>query len=163
MTEPSIRWPVLAMVMSGVFLSTMDSGMINVALPTIMRSFDLSLEHASFIVSLYLLTITVTLVFWGKLGDRLGRAKVYLARPLGSRHVAGPSGRVGTRQGSAGAGCELGDFAAAGGGNIDRLSLQRRAGHIGSGAGACDAGRAAGRECIAGGCLLGGLGPACSS
>lgn len=66
------------MVMSGVFLSTMDSGMINVALPTIMRSFDLSLEHAGFIVSLYLLTITVTLVFWGKLGDRLGRAKVYL-------------------------------------------------------------------------------------
>jgi uncharacterized repeat protein (TIGR01451 family) len=54
------------MVMSGVFLSTMDSGMINVALPTIMRSFDLSLEHAGFIVSLYLLTITVTLVFWGK-------------------------------------------------------------------------------------------------
>ncbi|EKD39738.1 MAG: MDR-type permease [uncultured bacterium] len=78
MTEPSIRWRVLAMVMSGVFLSTMDSGMINVALPTIMRSFDLSLEHAEFIVSLYLLTITVTLVFWGKLGDRLGRANVYL-------------------------------------------------------------------------------------
>ena len=67
------------MVMSGVFLSTMDSGMINVALPTIMRSFNLSLEHAEFIVSLYLLTITVTLVFWGKLGDRLGRAKVYLS------------------------------------------------------------------------------------
>lgn len=78
MTEPSVRWQVLAMVMSGVFLSTMDSGMINVALPTIMRSLNLSLEHAGFIVSFYLLTITVTLVFWGKLGDRLGRGKVYL-------------------------------------------------------------------------------------
>lgn len=65
--------------MAGVFLSTMDSGMVNVALPTIMRSFDLSLEYAEFVVTLYLLTITITLVFWGKLADRLGRGKVYLA------------------------------------------------------------------------------------
>ena len=65
--------------MTGVFLSTMDSGMINVALPTIMRSFDLSLEYAEFVVTFYLLTITITLVFWGKLADRLGRGNIYLA------------------------------------------------------------------------------------
>lgn len=70
------------MVMTGVFLSTMDSGMINVALPTIMRSFNLSLEHAELIVTFYLLTITVSLVFWGRLGDRLGRGRVYLAGML---------------------------------------------------------------------------------
>lgn len=82
MIKNSVRWQVLAMVMSGVFLSTMDSGMINVALPTIMRSFKLSLESAEFIVTLYLLTITVSLVFWGQLGDRLGRGPVYLAGML---------------------------------------------------------------------------------
>lgn len=73
------RWLVLALVMTGVFLSTMDSGMINVALPTIMRSFGLSLEYAAFVVTFYLLTITITLVFWGKLADRLGRGNIYLA------------------------------------------------------------------------------------
>jgi MFS family permease len=73
------RWLVLALVMTGVFLSTMDSGMINVALPTIMRSFDLSLEYAEFIVTFYLLTITITLVFWGRLADRLGRGNIYLS------------------------------------------------------------------------------------
>lgn len=57
----------------------MDSGMINVALPTIMRSFDLGLEHAAFVVTFYLLTITITLVFWGKLADRLGRGNIYLS------------------------------------------------------------------------------------
>ena len=82
MVEKSVRWQVLVMVMSGVFLSTMDSGMINVALPTIMRSFNLSLEYAEFIVTFYLLTITVSLVFWGQLGDRLGRARVYLSGML---------------------------------------------------------------------------------
>ena len=73
------RWLVLALVMTGVFLSTMDSGMINIALPTIMRSFDLSLEYAEFVVTIYLLTITITLVFWGKLADRLGRGNIYLS------------------------------------------------------------------------------------
>ncbi|MCP4343623.1 MAG: MFS transporter, partial [Desulfobulbaceae bacterium] len=73
------RWLILSLVMTGVFLSTMDSGMINVALPTIMRSFDLSLEYAEFVVTFYLLTITITLVFWGKLADRLGRGNIYLA------------------------------------------------------------------------------------
>lgn len=70
--------PILAIVMTGVFLSTMDSGMVNVALPTIMRSLELSLEHAAFIVTFYLLTITVTLVFWGRFADRLGRGNIYL-------------------------------------------------------------------------------------
>ena len=65
--------------MTGVFLSTMDSGMINVALPTIMLAFDLSLEYAALVVTSYLLTITITLVFWGKLADRLGRGNIYLA------------------------------------------------------------------------------------
>lgn len=65
--------------MTGVFLSTMDSGMLNVALPTIMRSFDLSLEYAAFVVTFYLLTITITLVFWGRLADRLGRGNIYLS------------------------------------------------------------------------------------
>ncbi len=57
----------------------MDSGMINVALPTIMRAFDLSLEYAEFVVTFYLLTITITLVFWGRLADRLGRGNIYLS------------------------------------------------------------------------------------
>lgn len=69
---------VLAMVMTGVFLSTMDSGMMNVALPTILSTFSLALQEAEFLISIYLGTITVTLVFWGRLADSLGRGRVYL-------------------------------------------------------------------------------------
>lgn len=72
------RWLILVLVMTGVFLSTMDSGMINVALPTIMRAFDLSLEHTAFVITVYLTTITITLIFWGTLADRLGRGNIYL-------------------------------------------------------------------------------------
>lgn len=65
--------------MCGVFLSTMDSGMVNVALPTAMRELSLALPQAELIVTVYLITITVTLVLWGQFADRVGRCNVYLA------------------------------------------------------------------------------------
>ncbi len=76
--KETVRWPILLMVMAGVFLSTMDSGMVNVALPTIMRSFNLSLGNAKFVVTLFLGTVTVSLVFWGRLSDRVGKGRMYL-------------------------------------------------------------------------------------
>ena len=66
------------MVMGGVFLSTMDSGMVNIALPVIMRSFSVGLEQTNLVVVVYLLTITATLVFWGKISDRYGKGNIYL-------------------------------------------------------------------------------------
>lgn len=71
-------WPVLLLVMSGVFLTTMDSGMVNVALPTIMRDLALNLREVESVVTVYLLTITATLVFWGKFSHRVGRGRTYL-------------------------------------------------------------------------------------
>lgn len=73
-----MRWYILGFVMSGVFLSTMDSGMLNVALPSIMRSFGMSLEYTELVVTVYLFTITSSLVFWGRLADRIGRGVVYI-------------------------------------------------------------------------------------
>jgi len=62
----------------GVFLSTMDSSMINVALPSIMRSFGTGLPQAEWVVLIYLLTITVSLLFWGRVADQFGLGAVYL-------------------------------------------------------------------------------------
>ncbi len=86
MTDPEIpsqmsspyRWPVFILVTAGVFLSTMDSSMVNVALPSIMRSFSSSLLLTQWVVLIYLLTITVTLLFWGITADHLGTNSIYL-------------------------------------------------------------------------------------
>lgn len=70
------------MVATGVFLATMDSSMINVALPSIMRYFSCTFTHCQWVVLVYLLTITISLLFWGHLSDRLGKTNIYLTGML---------------------------------------------------------------------------------
>lgn len=72
------KWPVFSIVASGVFLSTMDSSMVNVALPSIMRSFDAPLIQVQWVVLIYLLSISVTLLLWGIAADRFGMHVIYL-------------------------------------------------------------------------------------
>ncbi len=72
------KWRIFLLVGAGVFLSTMDSSMVNVALPSIMRSFTAPLIQVQWVVLIYLLTITVSLLFWGVAADRLGTGTVYL-------------------------------------------------------------------------------------
>jgi len=80
-TQPfQSKWRIFSVVAAGVFMSTLDSSMINIALPTIMEDFDSPLRGTEWIVLIYLLTITSTLLIWGTLSDRLGRHRIY---PLG--------------------------------------------------------------------------------
>jgi len=71
-------WRYFFMVATGVFLSTMDSSMVNVALPSMMRSFSTTLSQTEWVALIYLLTITVTLLVWGRLSDRFGKGRMYL-------------------------------------------------------------------------------------
>lgn len=66
------------MVAAGVLLSTLDSSMVNVALPAIARGFDADLALIDLVVVVYLMVISATLLFWGRLADRWGRGQVYL-------------------------------------------------------------------------------------
>ena len=73
-----MKYQTLLLVGAGVFLSTMDSSMVNVALPFIMDSFGAPLRIIQWVVLVYLLSITVTLLFWGIVADRFGKFKIYL-------------------------------------------------------------------------------------
>ena len=58
-------------------MSTMDSSMVNVALPVVMKTFHCSLALTEWVILVYLLTITVLLLFWGKLCSIVGCGRVY--------------------------------------------------------------------------------------
>ncbi|MET3544829.1 EmrB/QacA subfamily drug resistance transporter [Paenibacillus favisporus] len=61
----------------GLFLSTLDSGMINIALPTLSQTFHSSLTTMAWTVTLYSLTLTGTIIIFGRLSDRFGRLRIY--------------------------------------------------------------------------------------
>lgn len=76
------KWKKFLIVAVGVFMSTLDSSMVNIALPAVMRHFHSPMHATEWVVLAYLLTITATLLFWGHLGDRFGRGRVYGAGML---------------------------------------------------------------------------------
>lgn len=75
--SPDYRWYVLATVSIGTFMSTLDSSIVNVALPTISGQLHSDLSTLQWAVTAYLLTISSLLPIFGRAADLLGRKKVY--------------------------------------------------------------------------------------
>ncbi len=72
------KWLVLATLAFGTFMATLDSSIVNIALPTIRRDLVAG-DSVEWVVLSYLLTTTSTLLIMGKLSDRLGRRSMYIA------------------------------------------------------------------------------------
>jgi EmrB/QacA subfamily drug resistance transporter len=74
---PNYRWFVLATVSVGTFMATLDSSIVNVALPTISGQMHSDLSTIQWVVTSYLLTISSLLPVFGRTADIFGRKKVY--------------------------------------------------------------------------------------
>jgi EmrB/QacA subfamily drug resistance transporter len=74
----SSKWIVLAVAGSGVFMVTLDSGMVNVALPTVTQAYAAPVVTTQWVVLGYLLCITALLLPVGRLADMLGRKRIFL-------------------------------------------------------------------------------------
>ena len=71
-------WSVFTAVALGTFMATLDSSIVNVALPTLARTFGASVTQIEWVALAYVLTITAFLLPFGRLGDALGRRRVFL-------------------------------------------------------------------------------------
>jgi len=74
----SLNWLILATVIIGTFLGRLDQTIVNLALPKIIADFRISVSSAGWIATAYILANAVFVPIWGKLGDTIGRKKVYL-------------------------------------------------------------------------------------
>jgi len=77
--EYSRKWYVMAAVAMGIFLATIDGSIVNVALPTLVRSFDTEFAVVQWVVLAYLLTVTTLMLSMGRLGDMIGKKPLYAA------------------------------------------------------------------------------------
>jgi EmrB/QacA subfamily drug resistance transporter len=74
----SLRWWVLVTVIIGTFLGRLDQTIVNLALPKIITDFHVTVTAAGWVGTAYILANAVFVPIWGKLGDTIGRKKVYL-------------------------------------------------------------------------------------
>jgi EmrB/QacA subfamily drug resistance transporter len=77
-THKNFKWLVLLTVIIGTFLGRLDQTIVNLALPKIIIDFRITVTSASWIATAYILANAVFVPIWGKLGDTIGRKKVYI-------------------------------------------------------------------------------------
>lgn len=66
-----------AVIAAGMLLAALDSTIVSTALPTIVGDLG-GADHLTWVVTAYLLTQTIATVLGGKLGDLLGRKRLYI-------------------------------------------------------------------------------------
>lgn len=91
------RWIILIIVVLLPFMATLDSTIVNVALPVMVKVFSVNMASIQLIVICYLITIVSTILFFGRLGDIKGKSIVFnvgmLIFTIGSL-LCGLSGRL---------------------------------------------------------------------
>src|SRR6476659_8049989 len=76
-TRPRAGW-TLAIVSIALFMTALDNLVVGVALPSIRRDLDGSLESLQWTVNAYTLAFAVFLLAGAALGDRFGRRRMFL-------------------------------------------------------------------------------------
>jgi EmrB/QacA subfamily drug resistance transporter len=78
MTEANRPWWVLIGSCLGLFILMLDSTIVSLALPDIRRELEMSSGSLQWVMNGYLLTIAVLVVTAGRLGDMVGRKRIFL-------------------------------------------------------------------------------------
>jgi EmrB/QacA subfamily drug resistance transporter len=79
MTSNTRRWLALVVVCFGQLMIMLDSTIVNVALPTIQRDLGFTQANLTWVVNAYLIAFGSFLLVAGRVGDLIGRKKVFLA------------------------------------------------------------------------------------
>jgi EmrB/QacA subfamily drug resistance transporter len=76
--QPWYPWLIVALVCVGAFIGQLDATIVQLALPTLGKTFDASLEAVSWVSLAYLVAFASCLPIFGRLCEMLGRKLLYL-------------------------------------------------------------------------------------
>lgn len=71
------NWKALIAVGVFIFMSTLDSSIVNIALPTMSHELHASLAQVTWVVTIYLIVISGVILIFGRLGDLLGKVNIF--------------------------------------------------------------------------------------
>jgi EmrB/QacA subfamily drug resistance transporter len=84
MTAPDLaepdprRWFTLVVVISAALIAALDTTILNVAIPTILREFHTDLPSLQWVITGYSLTFASLLIIGGRLGDIFGARRMFI-------------------------------------------------------------------------------------
>jgi EmrB/QacA subfamily drug resistance transporter len=73
------RWLALVLLLAGGFMNIMDVSVVNVALPRLQEVFRATSSQIEWVAAAYVLAFALSLLPLGRLGDRIGRKRMFLA------------------------------------------------------------------------------------
>ena len=77
-THPQMAWLTLGVVLMGTLVGTLGNSMANVALPSVMSTFNIAVGDAVWMVTIYILMFSVPMPVFGRLGDLHGYKRLYI-------------------------------------------------------------------------------------
>ncbi|WP_328606430.1 DHA2 family efflux MFS transporter permease subunit [Amycolatopsis sp. NBC_00345] len=72
-------WAALSALCLGFFMILLDTTIVSIAIPAMLRELNAGLNAVVWVISVYLLTYAVPMLFTSRLGDRFGPKRVFLA------------------------------------------------------------------------------------
>lgn len=72
------KWKIFGLVAVSIFMSTLDSSIVNVALPHMMQGLSTNIQTIQWTVLIYLATVSSLLLTFGRLSDIKGRKPIYI-------------------------------------------------------------------------------------
>src|SRR5713226_4219190 len=76
--DNSHKWWVLGVVVMGVFMSILDSTVVNIALPKLIAVFSTDVHGAQWVLTSYLLALAIVIPMTGYLQERFGGKRIYM-------------------------------------------------------------------------------------
>jgi EmrB/QacA subfamily drug resistance transporter len=72
------KWKTFCLVATSIFMSTLDSSIVNVALPFLMKDFKTDMQTIQWVMLIYLVTVSALILTFGRLSDIKGRKPIYI-------------------------------------------------------------------------------------
>ena len=75
--KDSSRWLIMLVVVMATFMSTLDGSIVNVALPKMAKVLGVTTSNIQLVATSYLIVISGTVLIFGRLGDILGKTRMF--------------------------------------------------------------------------------------
>ena len=73
------QWLTLLVLSLGLAIIIIDGTIVNVAIPSIQREFNASFKSLEWVNSIYSLVFASLIITWGRIGDQVGRKRIFMA------------------------------------------------------------------------------------